>query len=703
MPHIKSLRALVGLTLLLAASVQSLDGQSPPPKPSPSQVDSIQVFTLDPLTVRGRIDDLTGAAGSASVGFVGAQDFRLRPLMREAELLETVPGMILSQHSGSGKSNQIFVRGFNLDHGTDFSTWIEGMPVNIPSHAHGQGYTDLNFIVPEFVDHIEYSLGNYYAEIGDFGSAGGARMRLLRTLDQPLFSAGIGENGFQRVVTATPAQLGDNASLFIGGEYKGYDGPWERPEQLRKLSGMARYVWQGTSQSLSVTALGYDNRWDASDQIPRRSVDAGVLSRFGQVDNTLGGMTSRYSLSSAWDRSTGASSQRIDAYAIHYDLDLFSNFTYLLDNESDGDQIRQRDRGRWSVGANAAHLQKVDLVGTEHALTLGASMRSDWADVSLARTSGRQPVSVVRQDDITQWSVGTYAQVETGWSSILRTVAGLRADLHGFDVTSDLPINSGTESDALLSPKLSVALGPWANTEFYVSGGLGYHSNDARGTVQTVDPESGLPVQSVDPLVRSKGAEFGLRSTPTDGLRSTLAVWTVHLDSELLFVGDAGNTEPSDPSARVGITFANFYRMGSHWIADLDVSFTKARFQDVPVSADRIPGALENVVAAGLSYEPRDGGPFAALRLRRFGTYPLIEDNSERANANSLLNLNVGYQLGAARLTVSLLNVLNEEHSDIQYFYASRLSGEPVGGVEDVHFHPAEPRQVRIGVSWNRR
>ncbi len=662
--------------------------------------DTLEVFRLDPLTVRGRIDDLAGRAATASVGFVGFRDLRMRPLSREAELLETVPGMILTQHSGSGKSNQMFVRGFNLDHGTDFSTRIEGMPVNVPSHAHGQGYTDLNFIVPEFIDHIEYTLGNYYAQIGDFGSAGGAHMRLRRTLERPLFSAGVGEHGYQRIVAAAPARIGARGTLMVGGEYKGYDGPWERPEDLNKLSGMARYTWQGTASSLSLLALGYDNRWDATDQIPLRGVESGLVDRFGQIDPTLGGTTSRYSVSGAWNRATGRSSQTLEAYAIHYDLDLFSNFTYLLDDNAAGDQIRQREDGRWTLGANFAHVQPFALWGIDHAVTVGMQLREDRADVALDRTSGRTTIRGVRSDRIAQRNAGFYAEVVSRWLPQLRSTVGLRGDLHGFDVASDLSDNSGTRTDAIVNPKLSVAFEPWSGTEIYASAGLGYHSNDARGTVQTRDPESGLRIEPVDPLVRSTGAELGFRSAPIDGLRSTLSVWTVSLDSELVFVGDAGNTEPSDPSQRSGVTFANFYRIGLHWVADLDVSFTKSRFVDAPAGADRIPGALEDVIAAGLGYEPLDGGVFAALRLRRFGAYPLVEDNSERADANSLLNLNVGYHLGDARLTLSVLNLLNEEHSDIQYFYRSRLAGEPTGGVADLHFHPAEPRQLRVSLAW---
>lgn len=661
--------------------------------------DSLPRYTLEPITVISRSDDLTGVATSASEGFVGHRDIVARPLSREGEVLETVPGMILTQHSGGGKANQMFIRGLNLDHGTDFSTRIEGMPINIPTHAHGHGYTDLNFLIPELVEHIEYSLGNYYAEIGDFSAAGGATIRLRRSLDRPLFEVGLGENGHQRALAAASMDMGSGGTLLVGGEARRYDGPWDLAEKLRKWSGLARYSHEAGDNVFSLLAMAYDNSWDATDQIPSRAVESGAIGRYGNIDPTLGGSSYRYSLSGSWTHTGEESSQRIEAYAVHYDLDLFSNFTYLLEDPADGDQFRQQDKGRWTYGANVAHLQTLG-GGRPHELRVGAQTRMDLADVTLSRTMDRQTVGVVRSDDITEWSAGVYAQLESPWTDWFRTTVGLRGDLYRFDVTSDRLENTGTAGDEVVSPKLSLAFGLWSGAELYLSGGLGFHSNDARGTVTTVDPATGDPADPVDPLVRSRGAEVGVRSSPVSGLRSTVSLWTLELDSELLFVGDAGTTEPSDPSRRFGVTLADFYRITDEWSADVDLSFTRARFLDVPEGEDRIPGALENVIAAGLTYASVGDGPLGAVRLRHLGAYPMVEDGSERAKASSLVNVELGYRFMGARLAVSVLNVLDEESSDIQYYYASRLSGEPAGGVADLHFHPAEPRQVRVSLSW---
>ncbi|NNF13172.1 MAG: TonB-dependent receptor [Gemmatimonadetes bacterium] len=687
--------------ILIVAALAAATASLPPiVSGQATERDTLPIFTLEPLRVQGRMGDLSGLASSASTGFVGAADLRVRPIAREGELLEVVPGMILSQHSGSGKANQQFVRGFNLDHGTDFSTRLEGMPINLPTHAHGQGYTDLNFLIPEVVESIEYSLGNYYADIGDFGSAGGAHIRLVRNLERPRFELGLGANGHRRIVAVAAQEMGARGSFLAGAELRGYDGPWEIPEETRKLSGLMRYTFHGRTHTLSVLALGYDNEWRASDQIPTRAVASGLISRFGQIDPTLGGASSRYSLSGNWTRSTSAGSQHADVYAIRYGMDLFSNFTYLLDDPSQGDQIRQVDDGRWTVGANLGHQQPVDFMGRDGRVAVGLQLRSDAADLRLARTRARDPIGVVRADVVRQTSVGAHAEWTSHWSDSFRTVAGLRGDLFGFDVSSDLAPNSGSVVDGIVSPKLSLAWMPRPGAEVYVSGGLGFHSNDARGTTASVDPVTSGAVDPVDPLVASRGAEVGGRLSTFSGLVSTVAVWTVDLDSELVYVGDAGRVEASDPSRRVGVTFTNFYRFAEEWMADADVSFTRARFRSVAEGLDRIPGAVENVVAAGLAYEPRADGVFAAVRLRHMGSYPLIEDGSRSADASSLVNLRVGVSIGGARLTAHVLNVFDERDSDIQYFYASRLPGEVPAGIEDVHFHPSEPRQLRFSLSW---
>jgi hypothetical protein len=701
LPHLPVHRAFRAILLAGALAIGGAHaGHAQAAAAEPERRDTIITpVSIDPIYVTGRMDDLIGIAGTASEGYVGAVDLRSRPITREGELLETIPGVIVTQHSGEGKANQYFVRGFNLDHGTDFHTSVEGMPINMPTHGHGQGWTDLNFLIPELVDHLEYKLGVYHAELGDFGSAGGAEFQLVRGLERPFATISVGQNALARVAAGGSARLGAG-HLLVGGEAKAYDGPWERGQDLRKLSGVARYSWERGASRLSLLGMAYRNRWDATDQIPLRAVDGGLIGRFGQIEPDDGGSSRRYSLSGSWRRTDGNVAQRVRLYGIRSDLDLYSNFTYFLDDPAQGDQFNQVDR-RSVLGGDARHTQHVRGLGAAHLLSVGLQTRTDLIDgLGLYRTRARARTGTVREDRVRETATGVFLEAESRWSSWFRHVLGVRADGYLFDVDSDRPANSGSRAAGIVSPKGSLVFSPARHTEVYLSGGYGFHSNDARGTTITVDPLTGEPAERADPLVRSRGAEVGLRTAPVQGLRSTLTLWALTLDSELLFVGDAGATEPTATSKRRGITWANFYRPIPSLSIDADVSFARARLADVPGDENRIPGAMEDVVAGGVAWTPARG-PFGALRLRHFGAYPLIEDNSVRADPATLLNAEVGYLFASGvRIEAAVLNLLDSDAADIQYFYASRLPGEPAGGVEDVHFHPVEPRQLRVSLHW---
>ncbi len=661
--------------------------------------DSGRSRTLDTVRVTGRVANLIGTARSASEGHVGTIELRSRPLSREGELLETVPGVIVTQHSGEGKANQYFVRGFNLDHGTDFQTTLDGMPVNQPTHAHGQGYTDLNFITPEFVRALDYKLGVYHAELGDFGSAGGAQFFLAKKFDVPVAQTEFGGNGLARIVLGRSTSMGGGDLLF-GGEAKAYDGPWQRAEGVRKFSGMARYSKDLGASQFSVLALGYRNRWNSNDQIPERAVQTGQISELGQIDSTVGGNTQRYSLSASY-RHIGAKAVRdVQIYGIRSQLDLFSNFTYFLDNPDRGDQFGQTDK-RTIVGATATQVQSFDVFGATHVVKIGLQTRADFIDVGLFQTERRSVFDTVRTDRVNEWGTGAFAESESHWTQKFRTILGARADAYLFDVKGDRAANAGRRAAGIVSPKGSLIYAPTNSAELYLSGGFGFHSNDARGTTITVDPASGQPARRVDPLVQSRGAEFGVRLSPVPGLRTTLSLWALNLNSELLFVGDAGATEPTSESHRSGVTIANFYRPIPSLSFDADISFARARLTGVPADESRIPGALENVIAGGVTWSPAHSGFFGALRVRHFGAYPLIETNAVRASATTLLNADAGFRIvRGIRVQATLLNVLNSNASDIQYAYASRLRGEAAGGVNDVHFHPVEPRQLRASLGW---
>ncbi|MDQ2667616.1 MAG: TonB-dependent receptor plug domain-containing protein, partial [Gemmatimonadota bacterium] len=363
----------LSLTCGLLSFGAPLRGQSPS---SPVQVrDTVRIRGLDTVKVTGRIDDLVGVAGSASEGRVGASDLKLRPITREGELLETVPGVIVTQHSGEGKANQYFVRGFNLDHGTDFQTRLEGMPLNMPTHGHGQGWTDLNFLIPELVDHLEYKLGVYHAEVGDFGSAGATEFTLKSRLDQPFTSVGYGANGLARLAAGRSVAAGPG-TLLLAGEGKEYNGPWDLPERVRKLSGVARYAWTAGASQFSLLGLGYHNKWNSNDQIPLRAVESGLISRFGQLDTTDGGNSQRYSLSGTWRRAGQRSVNEVQLFGVYSALHLFSNFTYFLDDPVRGDQFAQPDR-RVTSGLNIAHSWQMRGIGLGSQWTAGLQLQND--------------------------------------------------------------------------------------------------------------------------------------------------------------------------------------------------------------------------------------------------------------------------------------------------------------------------------------
>ena len=655
--------------------------------------------TLAKVEVIGRYDDQIGVFDSASQGEVTRDGILKRPLLRPGEVLEAVPGMAVTQHSGDGKANQYFLRGYNLDHGTDFATWVAGMPVNMPTHAHGQGYTDLNFLIPELISRVRFNKGPYFAEDGDFASVGSARIQYVDRLPANLALATGGSYGYGRVLAAGSPEVGAG-NLLYAFEYQHGNGPWERPNSFNKYNGVLRYAQGTPANGFNVTAMAYGAHWNATDQIPQRAVDSGLVGFFGTLDPTDGGNSSRYSLSGEWRQSEGNVTRAASAYAIRSRLNLYSNFTYFLDNPVNGDQFLQAE-SRTVLGGEASQTWFTHW-GERHVWnTLGLQLRGDRVSpLELASTEARQRLSTTRRDRVEIASASPYFSNTVAWTSWLRTIAGLRADFFRFDVASDDPANSGNNSDSIVSPKLSAIFGPWRDTEYFLNWGQGFHSNDARGTTITVDPKTGEPVQRVDPLVRTTGYEVGVRSRLLPGLTTSLALWRLNQDSELLFVGDAGTTEPSRPSQRTGVEWVLQY-VPRPWLAfDLTAAFTRARFTDDDPAGDYIPGAPDAVVSAGLTVDNIDGW-FGSLRWRYFGARALVEDNSVRSASTSLLNGRIGYAITPkVRAWLDVFNIFNSRDHDIDYYYVSRLPGEPPEGVADVHFHPVESRAFRFTVSF---
>ncbi len=655
--------------------------------------------TLERVIINGNSAGLVGVADSANSGTVTQKQLEARTVYRPGELLEATPGLIVSQHSGEGKANQFYLRGFNLDHGTDLRTTVDGMLVNQRSHAHGQGWTDLNFLIPELAAGMEYRKGPYYAAEGDFASAGAVSIKYADKLERGIASVALGQNGFKRVLLADSPQFA-SGNLLYALEALQNDGPFVNPDKFRKLNGVLRYSEGDALNGFNVSAMAYKASWNATDQIPKRAVDAGLLNRFDAIDTTDGGSSHRYSVSAGWRRSSEASGTQVNAYLVDNQLSLFSNFTYALDDEVRGDQFAQPDRRR-TFGLNATHAWAQKGVGMESENSVGVQLQTDNIFNGLLSTQARQTVSTTRSDHIVQSSVGLFAENATRWTPWFRTVAGLRADSYRFKVGSDNPLNSGTVNAAIVNPKLGLIFGPWAKTDFYVNAGGGFHSNDARGTTIRVDPKSGDAVDPVTALVRARGAELGLRTVLIPGLQTSLSVYRLDFGSELIFVGDAGTTEAGRPSRRSGFELANFYKLSDWLTVDADVAFARARFRNADAVGQRIPGAVEGVASLAIAVD--NLGPwFGALQWRYFGPRPLLEDNSVRSSSTALFNGRVGYKVNANNsVELEGFNLGNKQASAIDYYYGSRLPSEAPGGVDDIHFHPTESRSFRL--TWIHR
>jgi hypothetical protein len=678
------------------------------------------VTRLPDVVVVGRQDSLLGGADSASQGTIGAAQLADRPILRSGEILETVPGVIITQHAGGGKANQYFLRGFNLDHGTDFAVFLDDMPLNLPSHAHGEGYADLNTVIPEFVQRVDYEKGPYDAEVGNYGSAGAAHLEFYQTLPQDFVTLESGMYGFERGVFGVSQTNGPGRILY-GGEAYHDDGPWTHPDDYWKFNGILTYSQGNEANGFSVTARGYHGEWNSSDQIP---ASFGATNLFGAINPTDGGDSQRYSLQAEWHRQTASSETKITAYAFYYDLDLFSDFTYFLTDPDRGDQFEQLDQ-REVAGLDAHHTLFNQWCGRDVENTFGLQVRNDWIANGLYQTEDRVRVdkldsatgTILPADTdvnrLTDTQAGFYVENKIQWADKFRSVAALRGDLDYFDVTSlTNPTNSGTADTFLPSPKLSLIFGPWDKTELYVQGGFSFHSNDGRGATQTEEPISadnpyGGATAKIPALIQTRGAEIGVRTLVVPKLQSTVSLWYLRSDSELEQDGDTGGTVASQqPSDRYGVEWANFYSLTKHLTLDFDAADSIARFASVDAAdaapdspgGTHVPEAVGLVISSGITLHDWHGFS-ASLRLRYFGPRDLTSDGVYQSSQTVLLNAEAGYQINKTwRVSVEVLNLLDRHDHDIDYAYESRATPTSAPVFQDV-FHPVEPIQVRVGLT----
>lgn len=680
------LRALLLAAVGLPSSLLAAEAQ-------PSTSD--ETSSRPAIIVTGRAADLIGVAQSASEGQTSKVDLDDRPIQRVGELLETIPGLIATQHSGGGKANQYFLRGFNLDHGTDFATFIDGVPVNMRTHGHGQGYTDINFIIPEFVESIDYSKGPYRADVGEFAVAGSGKFHTIDTLAPFVTATGSVDGDYFRLVAGGSRKLG-GGDLFLGSEARYDNGAYDIPGNLKLFNIFTKWTGPVGSGTLRASLDGYHVDFRSAEQVPLRAITSGLIDRLGFIDPYLGGKTTRIGATVNWTQD-GATPITALAYAHYYKFQLISNFTYFLDHPDTGDEFEQRD-SRFVIGGRVDKKFAFRL-GIPVELLVGSETRFDFiAPVGIYHTQFGQILNSVRQDNVTEGSGAVFGEATLHPLPTVRVVVGLRADGYTFNIHSNLAANSGTSTAGIISPKASVAWTPFKQLELYANYGRGFHSNDARGTSIKINPGDGTPADLVTPLVPAVGYELGVRARPLNGLTLTATYWWLNIKSELLFLGDGGTTQPIGPSKRNGYELSLFYKPAPWLAADAEYTSSAGHLTDLPPGMDHIPNGIETVFGAGLvaKYKKMSLG----LRVRHFGSYSTIEDNSVRSDPTTVVNGRLAYKFGRMEIAADLINALNARDNEITYFYTSRLRGELLGGVDDRHIKPIEPRQLRVSATW---
>jgi outer membrane receptor protein involved in Fe transport len=655
-------RALAFLSLLSgpgAAFAQSPDRES-----------------LEEVLIFGRAEQWVGRAEAASEGAVGGADLSVRPLLRVAELLEAVPGLIAAQHSGSGKANQYFLRGFNLDHGTDFTTYVDDTPWNLRTHGHGQGYLDVNGLIPETVSRIDYRKGTYRADTGDFSMAGASFMTTVDRIE-PFVALEGGDYGWTRAAGGGTRRVG-NGDLTVAGQWKTYDGPWQLAENLQHESFWAKYATQAGGADLELTSSIYHATWDPTEQIPERAIGTAVCAdRFCALDPTATGETLRW-IGTARLRGEG---WRATVYGQYYDWEMASNPTYDF-------QINQFDK-RWIAGGRYERLFELS---SSLNLSAGTEVRyDDIRNVGVEHTEGGVFVEPISQHSATEGSIGVYS--EAGWRPLekLRLMGGLRADRYEFDVTAKREgLAEGSDHSSQLSPKLGAAYEVTRAMELYANWGRGFHSNDARGVVDRETPVPGL--------VRGTGYEAGARFE-VGPVKLTVKQWWLDLSSELKFVGDSNSVEPGAATRRRGYELVGFWRPVSWFAVDAVWTGSHARYRNSP-GEEFVAGAVEE--AGELGFSAHHEAWEASARVRYLGPYPLIEDDSLRAGSEVTTNIRLAWKHQRFSLYGEVLNLFDEKGKDIVYYYESNIPGlDPPGEqIEGRMSRAAEPRTVRVGLKY---
>jgi outer membrane receptor protein involved in Fe transport len=660
------------------------------PAPAPHEPDEEAAVLVD--EVIEVVDSLPREA--AAEERITAEELRLRPRRTPGQLLESAPGLVVGQHAGGGKADQIFMRGFDADHGTDVAISVDGVPVNVVSHAHGQGYADLHFVIPEMVDHVHVYKGPYAVDGGDFMTAGAVRLQTMRHLEEPFVSAAGGSFSTMRLVGAAGGSRGV-LDGWMAGEIFHSNGPFDEAQRLRRYNLMGKMTASlGELSDLWFEVTSYGGGWNASGQIPLREVEAGRLSRFGSIDPSEGGLSARESMAIGWisHPHEGRDDLILRAYAVRYRLDLFSNFTFFLDDPTMGDGIEQVD-SRTTVGAQAEHKTRRQLLGRDFSFRLGVDSRSDRADVALYHQRERERLEVKNRAHVAQSSLATYAEAALGCQDAWHLGVGGRVDFFDWQVDeAEGTAESGIAKRMIANPKLRgdvrLAQAGHVAVELIGNAGGGFHSNDARNVVATGE----------DTLPRALGADAGVRVRHLEGaFEATLGGWFLRLEREFVWVGDAGEVDVRGATRRLGGELTGRARITSWLGAEGEATLTRARFEDEPAGMDRVPLAPELTLVGNLIAR-HPSGLAGALRVRHLADRPAEETGRVTAEGFTVLDATAHYRRGAFELEVAVDNLLDTDYREAQFFFESRLADEPAP-VEDLHFTPGVPRSARASLT----
>lgn len=666
---------------------------------------------------------------AASSQTVRAFDLLTRPTRSTQDLLRLVPGLVVAQHAGGGKAEQIFLRGFDVDHGTDISLSVDGLPVNMVSHGHGQGYADLHFVMPDVIEAIDVNKGPYRAEDGNLATAGAVAFRTKDRLDESLVRVGVGAYGTRDALALVGLNAGERTSAYAAGQFYRFDGPFASPQTLRRVNLFGKVTTELPSGgTIRASASGFTSAWDASGQVPQRAVERGLIGRFGALNDLEGGATSREDLSVQYEGQAGGADLSAQAFLTRYRFKLFSDFTFFLVDPVNGDMIEQSDR-RAISGFNARYRRPHRVGGGLGTASFGGSTRADRTTVALYQSPDRVRGATLVNADVDERNIGLWAEEDLVLSPGLRVIAGLRADYFTFDVddaldgvANGLTHASGADQSFIVSPKASVIVSPTKTVDVFANVGSGFHSNDARAVVtgrrvrdltrayrrdglSDAASDEAIRAQGFDPdqrrvgtLPRAIGGEVGVRARLFDRLNVAAAFWRLDLEEEFVYVGDAGVTEPSGRSRRYGADLEARASLTSWLVADADLNLSRGTLVDEPAGADEIPLAPRLTTTGGLTARhPR--GVSGSLRFVHIGDRPANEDNSVVARGYTLVNAGASYRLRAYELSATLENALNVEWNEAQFDTESRLKDE-AAPVSELHFTPGNPRNVRVALSY---